>query len=358
MTAIRLNVIKRLSEKLKSNGLDGFIVTDPGDMRYLLGDSLSSAAFFLTSSGELSLFVSKMDLPRARKAFSGVDIREFISKKGRAWDLGLYAREKNLLRVWVDDSVSLKFFKALKQGLSPARVVTDPESISPGVFLKEIRSVKTPEEIDLIRELARETAGLAERLSGIISAGMTDRQIVQLVEGLVRERGADCPFSTIAAVGVDSADPHAVPTGRELGPDEHLMLDFGMQRNGYCSDLTRTLRTGRINRQLGQMLDTARRAQDHFIKGVRPGVMISGLVLEAEKIIDEAGYADDILHGLGHGVGVSIHERPWVRRDNDEQFKENMVITVEPGLYRPGLGGVRIEDMVLVTSKGCEVLTR
>ena len=146
--------------------------------------------------------------------------------------------------------------------------------------------------------------------------------------------------------------------GRHLKKDDHLLVDFGIRVNGYCSDLTRIWAGGRIMRKIAQLRKHVRKARDQAIKKIKPGLSVGKLAKEANKYFKNNNVNKYIYHGLGHGVGLDIHEPPFLRDDSREKLKQGMVVTVEPGLYIPGIGGIREEDMVLVTKGGCEVLTR
>ena len=186
---------------------------------------------------------------------------------------------------------------------------------------------------------------------------MTEKEIGKLVDMCILDAGCTNSFPTIAAVGANTAHPHAVPTERRLKKNEHVLVDFGLRYKGYCSDLTRTWDNGRIDGQIRDFRKSVLKAQKAAIKMIKPGVMIGTLARESYNILNIVSKGEFILHGLGHGVGLEVHERPFLRMASTERLKKGMVITVEPGLYKEGLGGIREEDMVVVTEKGCEVLT-
>ncbi|MBD3296052.1 MAG: M24 family metallopeptidase, partial [Candidatus Omnitrophica bacterium] len=155
----------------------------------------------------------------------------------------------------------------------------------------------------------------------------------------------------------NTAFPHAVPTRRRFERDEPLLVDFGMRSGGYCSDLTRVYYKGRIDRKIRRLRDAVLRAKEAVITRVKPGVSIATLVRTVNEVFAREDCSRYALHGPGHGVGLDVHERPFLRAGDRSRLRSGMVFTVEPGLYIEGVGGVRVEDMVCVTPKGCEVLS-
>jgi Xaa-Pro aminopeptidase len=220
------------------------------------------------------------------------------------------------------------------------------------------REIKDKEEIDEIREAVR----LAEQAFGVIRAALrpeqTEREIAFELEHQIRRfGGAGCGFPPIVAVGARAALPHAVPTQQQVGAGDLLLIDWGATARLYCSDLTRILVTGRISPKLERIYGVVLKAQEQAIAAIRPGVLMSEVDATARGVIAKAGYAKQFGHGLGHGFGLEIHEAPRLAAHQDRPLKAGMVVTVEPGIYFPNWGGVRIEDDILVTRDGHEVLS-
>ncbi|MBU1084160.1 MAG: Xaa-Pro peptidase family protein, partial [Candidatus Omnitrophica bacterium] len=224
-------------------------------------------------------------------------------------------------------------------------------------ILGNIRKIKDRKETDVMRRAARITVKIWKKIKKNITTGMTEKDIAAMIDMHIRSRGCLNAFPTIAAVGKNTAYPHAVPTSRRLKDNEHVLVDFGVRYKGYCSDLTRICLNGRIDRQIMGFRDHVRKAHDLAIKTAKDGVRIDTVCGKVRKVFQDANLGDFLLHGLGHGIGVEVHERPFLRLGCPEKLKKGMVITIEPDLYREGLGGVREEDMILITEKGCEVLT-
>ena len=222
-----------------------------------------------------------------------------------------------------------------------------------------LRQCKDESEIAAIRE----AIGMAERAFTRFRAGLrpddTEKQLGDRLEMLLRDEGARCgSFPAIVGVGERAALPHAPLTRRRVGEGTLLLVDWGANGGLYQSDLTRVLAVRRIAPQLEQVYEVVMQAQARAIQRIRPGVQAQAIDAEARSALEEAGFGDFFSHGLGHGIGLEVHEAPWLRPGSATVLKPGMVVTVEPGVYIPGWGGVRLEDDVLVTEDGSEVLTR
>jgi Xaa-Pro aminopeptidase len=222
--------------------------------------------------------------------------------------------------------------------------------------------VKDDEEIAVFREAAARLSGIARRLPELARPGRTEQEVAAAIEEAMRRAGFSRPaFDTIVASGPNSALPHASPTSRVLQPGEPTVLDFGGVYSGYCVDLTRTVQLGPASAEIGRIFSAVAEAQRAAIAAVRPGQRPSEVDAAARSVLERQGLGEVFGHGTGHGLGLEIHEDPRVGRlvpgQPDDPLVPGVVITIEPGAYVPGLGGVRIEDDVLVTVNGCEVLT-
>jgi Xaa-Pro aminopeptidase len=192
-----------------------------------------------------------------------------------------------------------------------------------------------------------------------IKGGVSEKELAARIDFLLMRNGADRPaFETIAASGPNASMPHARPTSKKIRVSEPLILDFGARFNGYNSDLTRTYFVGKISVYFRLIYNIVRTAQAKAIEKVKPGTKISQVDLAARSYITEKGFGKYFGHGTGHSIGLEVHELPSINSKNHHLLKEGMVFTVEPAIYIPGWGGVRTEDVVVVTSKGYKVLTR
>lgn len=227
-----------------------------------------------------------------------------------------------------------------------------------GGIVEELRLVKGPEEVRAIREAARLAVLVEERLQHMKVVGRAERDVALDLETFVRREGSErVPFPFIVASGPRGAMPHAEASAAVIEPGRLLVVDLGATVEGYASDMTRTFATGPLGREEEEIFALVRAAQDAARVAARPGMSCGALDGVARSLIAEHGREELFKHSLGHGVGLDVHEGPRVSSSSTEVLEPGMVITIEPGLYVPDLGGVRIEDTVLVTEEGIEVLT-
>ncbi len=251
------------------------------------------------------------------------------------------------------DQMSVELLNSMRRAVRPVRLVPAPPLVN------GLRLIKDRAELKHIREAVRiaELAFKAARRQ--LKAGMTEIQLAAILEFEMRRAGALGPsFPTIVATGSNAALPHAHPGKRVIRRGSAVLIDWGAVSGHYCSDLTRMVYLGTIPPRLKRVHQIVLEAQVAAIEAVRPGVRMCDIDSIAREHITAAGYADAFNHGLGHGLGLDIHEAPRVRPGIQDLLEPGMVITIEPGIYLPGIGGVRIEDDVLVTSSGHEVLTK
>jgi Xaa-Pro aminopeptidase len=224
--------------------------------------------------------------------------------------------------------------------------------------VESLRAVKDRGEIAEIREAIRIAESAYRRVIGNISADQSEKALADAIDHEMRLAGAKCAsFPPIVGVGSNAALPHGRPSARKIGEAGYFLLDWGASGRLYKSDLTRMVGTGRIPPKLERLYRVVLTAQAAAIDAIRPGASCRDVDEVARRIIDEAGFGKNFGHGLGHGIGLAVHESPRMARDSKEVLAAGMVVTVEPGIYLPGWGGVRIEDDVLVTRDGHEVLT-
>ncbi len=252
-----------------------------------------------------------------------------------------------------DDHTSVRRFGRLRE-VVPDRI----ELVAAGGVVEELRAIKDAGEIERIRA----AAALADQIYGFLReqglAGRTEREVAVALEHEMRRLGADGPsFASIVASGERGALPHASPADVPIERGTLVTLDLGAQLDGYCSDCTRTWATGEPPDDLAAIHALVLQAQQAALEAVRPGPRGSEVDAVARDIITAAGYGERFGHGLGHGVGLDVHEAPRLARTGETRLRAGHVVTVEPGVYVPGRGGVRIEDLVVVTDAGHEVLS-
>ncbi len=226
--------------------------------------------------------------------------------------------------------------------------------------VEALRAVKDRAEVEAIRRAIDQAERAFAMLRASINGHESEKELGDALEGYLRRCGASAAaFAPIVAVGARAALPHARPTAEaRLGDADFVLVDWGASAGPYKSDLTRVLVTGKVTPKFEKLYRTVLAAQERGIAALRPGAKAGEVDAAARSVIDEAGFGRSFSHGLGHGIGLEIHENPFFRRDNPTTLKAGMVVTIEPGIYLPDWGGVRIEDDVLVTPDGPEVLTR
>jgi Xaa-Pro aminopeptidase len=344
---------ERLVARLGELGLDAMMVSDLSNVRYTTGYVGSNGVAVFGADGRRQLFTDSRYVVRARAETAGVEVvlagRDLLDKVAAA--LGDAAAGG---RAGVEaDHVTLARHRRLTEALPGVELV--PVS---GV-VEDLRVRKEPEEIARMREAAAVADRALEALAGGGLAGRTEREVAWALEGVMREAGAErVSFDIIVAAGPHGAVPHHVPDGTPIPAGTLVVVDLGAVVDGYCSDSTRTFATGPLPGELERAYAVCQAAQAEALAAVRPGIVARDLDAVAREHIAASGLGDAFAHGLGHGVGLNIHERPWVRPEGGETIETGMMLTVEPGIYLEGLGGVRIEDLVAVADDGPDILGR
>lgn len=225
-------------------------------------------------------------------------------------------------------------------------------------FVDYVCMIKTEEEISYIKEACLIADDIYTAVSSEIKPGKTELEIVELFDDYVKRSNASkVSFDTIVGSGPNGAFPHAEPSDRVIAEEDMIVIDFGVVYKGFCSDMTRTLLMNPKDKKANSIYKIVYDAQMLAMEQVKPGVEIKSLDKIARDYIGKYGFEDYFVHGLGHGLGYKVHEKPFVNKKGKGKLKPGMVITIEPGIYLPGYGGVRIEDSLVVTASGYEVLT-
>ena len=331
------------TERLRTILEEPLLVSDGVNVRYLTGFDSSNAAL-LVETDRVRLF-SDFRYAEAARGVGGV---EFVETKR-----SLFVSLAELLegRVGFEaDDVTYSSWETLSAGgleLVPRRGIVEA-----------LRAVKDQGELDAIRRAGAITSEAYARFADEPFIGRTERKLAWRLEELFHELGADAPaFETIVASGENSARPHTRPTDREVGAGETVVIDAGVIVDGYCSDCTRTFATGPLPEELTAAYAACLEGQLAGLEAVRPGRTGVEADAAARERIEAAGLGEKFGHGLGHGVGLEVHEAPRLAKSDESALQAGDVVTVEPGVYLPGRFGVRIEDLVVVTEDCAEVLS-
>lgn len=334
---------KKVFQYISKNNLDGFLVSDLVNVRYLCG--------FTGSNGYLLFFDNKV--------YFYTDFRyELQSKREVVCDEIIIIKKnffayppKELLKIkrlgiereGVNIDNYYKILDYFKKKNKKIKIIPLPNFVK-----EELRAIKDNEEIRLISKAAEITDRVFNKLLGEIKEGASEKELAFFIESEFRKEG-EISFPVIVASGENSALPHARASEKKIKLGEAIVIDIGCRYQGYCSDMTRTVFLGRVDEELKKVYqivyDAQRRAID-FLKENKK-IRTKELDFQARSYIKNNGYGEYFGHGLGHGVGLEVHEKPWLSFLSKDRIKENMIFTIEPGIYLPNIGGVRIEDLIL-----------
>lgn len=340
-----VNRCNELIRRLDDSGIDGALITSPVNYRYFSGFTGTNADLLITSKQRLFFTDFRYTIQAAQQSKGSFEIR--MTTKGREFDeLSNAVKSARIRRLGFEEaSVTVKEYAQLQQLKVELVPISD--------IINSIRLIKNSDEIQaIIRAQNCSDAAFAETMA-FIKPGISEKDLVAELEYRLKKHGADEPsFGTIIASGENSALCHAVPGPRKLQHGDMLVMDFGSRIDGYCSDMTRTLAIGDPGAKLREIYKIVLEAQLLTLEHVKPGVSCKALDAVARDYISARGYADNFGHGLGHGFGLEIHEAPTANSYSTDVLQPGMTITVEPGIYVEGLGGVRIEDCCVVTEQG------
>jgi Xaa-Pro aminopeptidase len=354
----------RVRRALEASGLDALIVTTPANIRYL-ANHVGTAGTLIVTPTDVQLLVdfryqeavrSRQASPAACPGLSTVDVPDSYDEALVTATMALpgkvvgieaghltVARQEWLIRTWESRGAGVTLRSTER-------------------LIERFRAIKDAAEVTVLRHAAHGLTAVARQGVGSVRAGITEREVATVIESALREAGYERPaFDTIVASGPNSALPHYRAGDRSLGPGDLVVLDFGGVLDGYCSDLTRTVSVGEPSPDAIRLHAAVRDAQLAAIEAVRPGATTTEVDAAARQVLVEHGLGEAFGHGTGHGLGLDVHEEPRVSKPRSDvppvRLEPGMVFTIEPGAYLPGFGGVRIEDDVLVTETGYEVLT-
>lgn len=337
--------LARLAAELPVLGVDALLVTNATNVRYLSGFQSSNA--FLVVEPERTLLLTDGRYVEAARAVAGVEVVELTHEPPGDLTGRLGEIVRGRIGFEAASMTVARHAKLLAAGL---------DLVAVDGAVERLRAVKEPGELDAIRASARVLDQAYERLALEPVVGRTEAELAWWLERTLHDLGAeDVAFDPIVASGPNAAQPHHHPGQRRVQPDETLLVDAGCVVDGYCSDCTRTFATGSLPAELVRAYELCLETQVASLAEVRAGAAGAAVDAVARERIAGAGYT--VFHNLGHSLGLDIHEDPRLAKGSDAVLEAGNVVTVEPGVYLPGLGGIRIEDLVVVTDDGAEVLT-
>ena len=337
----------RLAGLLEERGLDCLLVTDMVNVRYLTGFTGSNGVCVVGRDERLFL----TDFRYTEQARSQVHAYERVEAGPDM--LGDLAQRLRGRSGFDDRHVTVEVHRKLGE-----KAGEDVELVPAGGLVETLREVKDEQELAAMAAAAAIADEAYEELLARGLSGRTERDVARALVRFMEDRGAEgASFPPIVASGAHGALPHAAPRDVEIPRGTLVVVDLGGQVDGYCSDCTRTLASGPLDDTATEVYELVLRAQETALAAVRPGISCAGLDAVARAVIESAGQGERFGHGLGHGVGLEVHEAPRLGRTAEGELRPGQVVTIEPGVYLPGELGVRIEDLVVVTEDGPRVLT-
>ena len=339
-----------LVREFRARKVDCFLVSGLPNVRYLSGFTGSNALLLIWEGGELLFTDPRYEIQAAAES----DCRVRVVRGGLVEEALKAIRRRKFRRVGFEARRMLYAdFEILREGLRLGAHAAPVQG-----WVEDLRMVKSPGEIDAIRAAVRLNSAALEAALRRYRAGMRETELAAEIDYQMRKLGAEAPaFDTIVASGARAALPHAKPTPARIEPGNVLLIDMGARLNGYVSDMTRTLFAGGASRKLLRQYRAVLEAQQAGLAAVRDGVPARRVDAACRRALRKHGLEKLFVHSTGHGLGLEIHEAPRLGKKTGTPLRAGMVVTVEPGIYREGFCGIRIEDTVVVTQNGCEILT-
>ena len=341
--------LARFEEKLAQSEVDAVLVTGQNNIYYLTGFWGTEATVFISGGRRLFLTDARYTLI-AKKTVEGFDI---IETRSALTEIAKIIADDGLTKIGFDAQVTFGFYQGLKTSFASFELqpLTD--------FVEELRLIKDASEIATIRRACHISDQAFLDVLDFIKPGQTSElEVTNFLDYRMRQLGASgASFEFIVASGYRSSMPHGVASEKVIQAGETLTLDFGCYYKHYVSDMTRTIHIGHVTDQEREIYQIVLKSNQELIDQARAGVTYKAFDQIARAVIDQAGYGEHFTHGIGHGIGLDIHEIPYFGKSEDK-LAAGMVVTDEPGIYLEGKYGVRIEDDILITEEGCEVLTK
>ncbi|MFL0251574.1 M24 family metallopeptidase [Clostridium neuense] len=342
--------IDKLRDAMKSKNIDGVLLVGDPNRNYMSGFTGDESFSIITLNRAIFITDSRFT-EQARQQVKDYEVvqynttfSEFLGKMAEELGIKTLAFEEDVLTF----STYSEYKKSLKCDFVPLNGIVE-----------ELRLIKDETEIEKIKKAANIADKAFEHMLTFIKKGMTEREVGLELEFTMKKMGAkDLSFPSIVASGERSCLPHGQATNKVLEEGDFLTLDFGCIYEDYCSDMTRTIVIGKPSDKMKEIYDIVLKANEAAIPVIKSGIICKAIDKVSRDIISSYGYGDNFGHGLGHGVGREIHEEPRLSPRGDVVLREGMIVTDEPGIYIPGFGGVRIEDLILVKKDSCEVISK
>lgn len=350
MPDVYRNRLEKLRAKMKQKNIDGALITERVNYMYMSGFTGTSAILFIDENRAALL----TDFRYVEQAASQAPDYEIVQYRGVPFDeLNRLIEADGIKNLSFEDSrLTYAEYSQYHEKLKA------PKFLPLGRTIEELRIIKDDTEIDVIRQAVRIADNVFSHILEYIKPGVTEIELAAEMEHEMRREGAIGPsFDTIIASGLRASMPHGVASEKKIEAGDVITFDFGALYKGYCSDMTRTVFLGKPEPELARIYNIVLNANQLGLDTVKYGMQGKDVDAAVRKFIADAGFGDNFGHGLGHGVGLEIHEDPTLSLRGELILKEGMIVTIEPGIYVPGLGGVRIEDMVAIGRNDISILT-
>lgn len=360
-TVCPVKPLEKIKAAIRRKSADALLVTQPENRRYLSGYTAtdlsiteSSGVLLVPGRGTPFLLTDSRYHLQAEKEATGFEV--VLVRSSLLGTLKKMLPQLGIHRLLFESHYQLHATAVKLIDLGKKQNI---EMVPVSGMVEKLRVVKSAEEIEKIRQAVDLNELVFQEIYQNLIPGQTEREVAIAIESAMMLKGAEGPvFPTIVAAGPNAAAPHAVPTDRVIKERETIIIDMGLKLNGYCSDMTRTVVLGKPDKRIKEIIRLVRKAQRAALQTIKAGILAKEADRAARKIITEAGFGKYFGHGLGHGVGLAVHEPPSLNRMRSNKLQTGMVVTVEPGIYLPGWGGVRLENMVVVEERGCTVLNQ
>jgi len=341
--------LNKLREKLQKHSLDAILITSPINRRYITGFT-GTAGAAVVSQNDARFITDFRYIEQASKQIADFTVVEH--KKSIHQEMNEQLKQMNVKRVGFEkDHVTFSAYEQYNDTL-------EAELVPVSGILEELRLIKSESELAILKQAAKIADDAFEHIQSYIKPGVKEIDISNELEFFMRRQGAtSSSFDIIVASGYRAALPHGVASDKKIQSGELVTMDYGALLNGYCSDTTRTVAVGAINDELKTIYHRVLEAQKRGVDGIKPGMTGKEADALTRDYIEEKGFGDYFGHSTGHGLGMEVHEGPALSFRSDKKLKPGMVVTVEPGIYIPNVGGCRIEDDIVITESGNDRLT-
>ena len=340
--------VQAFLDKMQEKELDGIIINNLKNVYYLTGFWGSNGTVFISRDRQI-LVTDARYIIAAKQEVTGFEI---FAERDELTTIAKIAKDMGLSRIGFEDEISVSYYHRMQGAFEGLELVPQTQ------FVEALRMIKDEAEIETIRKACSVSDRAFHDVLEFIKPGKTEIEIANFLDFRMRELGAaGLSFDTILASGINSSKPHAHPMHKPVELGEAITMDFGCLYEHYVSDMTRTIYLGHVSDEQAEIYNTVLKANQALIDQAKDGLGFRDFDKIPRDIIVEAGYGEYFTHGIGHGIGLDIHEEPYFSQTSTEVIKSGMVLTDEPGIYIEGKYGVRIEDDILITETGCELLT-